>query len=184
MSGLAVVIVPEITSAAVKAIIPACAVLFIVTAARFRRLSLPDVLGFRPAKWSATFLWAGAAAGWMLASNAFLGWRGPWDFAPWREAPILASVLRVLAVGILGPIAEELLFRGLFYGRLVGSRLGPGGAIVILALVWALIHIAYTAPVIAVIFVEGLLLGAARWKTGSIIPPILMHIIWNLYAVW
>jgi membrane protease YdiL (CAAX protease family) len=38
--------------------------------------------------------------------------------------------------------------------------------------------------VIAVIFVSGLMLGFARRQTGSVILPILMHIAWNLYAVW
>jgi len=37
--------------------------------------------------------------------------------------------------------------------------------------------------VIAAIFVEGLLGGAARWRTGRVLAPIL-HIVWNLYAVW
>jgi len=46
------------------------------------------------------------------------------------------------------------------------------------------IHTSYSAGVIAVIFVEGLLLGAAHWRTGSVLAPILMHIVWNLYAVW
>ena len=90
----------------------------------------------------------------------------------------------MLGVGILGPIAEELIFRGLLYGRLVGTRLGAVGSIVILALGWALIHTSYSGVVIAVIFVEGLLLGAARWRTGSVLAPVLMHILWNLYAVW
>jgi membrane protease YdiL (CAAX protease family) len=55
---------------------------------------------------------------------------------------------------------------------------------VILALGWALIHTSYSATVIAVIFFEGLLLGMARWRKGSVLAPALMHILWNLYAVW
>ncbi|MDB5721623.1 MAG: hypothetical protein JWP15_2241, partial [Alphaproteobacteria bacterium] len=31
---------------------------------------------------------------------------------------------------------------------------------------------------------DGLLLGLARWRTGSVLPPILMHISYNLYAIW
>ncbi len=120
----------------------------------------------------------------MLLSNALWHWRGPWDFGPWRQAPLLASILRVLAVGILGPMAEELIFRGLLYGRLAKTRVGPVGTIVILALFWAVIHVSYDATVITVIFIDGLLLGAARWRTGSLLPPVLMHIVWNLYAVW
>jgi len=39
-------------------------------------------------------------------------------------------------------------------------------------------------PVIGVIFVDGLLLGLARWKTRSLFPPIVMHMLYNLYAIW
>src|SRR3954453_8562699 len=52
---------------------------------------------------------------WMLASDSAVGWRGPWDFGPWRQAPLMASALRLVAVCILGPIAEELAFRSLFF---------------------------------------------------------------------
>lgn len=71
---------PEVKSAAVKVLLLVVSVAVIMTAARFRRLSLPEVFGFRPAKWSATLLRAGAAAACMLPSNALLGWRGSWDF--------------------------------------------------------------------------------------------------------
>lgn len=170
--------------AGLKVLIPLVAIAMVFLVARFRGLSLHEDLGLRGSSLTATFFWVGLAAVWMLASNALVNWRGPWDFTPWRETPMLANTLRVLAVGILGPIAEELIFRGLLYGRLAGTRLGAVGSIVVLALAWALIHTSYSATVIAVIFVEGLLLGAARWRTGSVLAPILMHIVWNFYAVW
>jgi CAAX amino terminal protease family. len=34
------------------------------------------------------------------------------------------------------------------------------------------------------IFVDGLLLGAARYRTKSVYVPIAMHLLWNLYAIW
>jgi membrane protease YdiL (CAAX protease family) len=38
--------------------------------------------------------------------------------------------------------------------------------------------------VILVIVVDGILLGLARWKTRSVSPPMVMHALYNLYAIW
>jgi membrane protease YdiL (CAAX protease family) len=38
--------------------------------------------------------------------------------------------------------------------------------------------------VIAIIVVDGILLGLARWRTGSVFVPIVMHALYNLYAIW
>ena len=121
--------------------------------------------------------------GWMLASDAAIHWRGPWDFRPWLQAPLAASAMRVLAVCILGPIAEELLFRGWFFGALQ-KRVGTGVSIAATAVGWALLHYTYSWQVILVIVVDGLLLGLARWKTRSVFPPVVMHALYNLYAIW
>jgi membrane protease YdiL (CAAX protease family) len=120
---------------------------------------------------------------WMLGSDALMHWRGPWDFRPWLAAPLIASVLRVLAVGFLGPIAEELIFRGWFLGVLL-KKTGPAVAILLTAAGWAALHYAYGLAVLGVILVDGLLLGLARWRTKSVYPPIVMHILYNLYAIW
>lgn len=53
-----------------------------------------------------------------------------------------------------------------------------------LAAVWAAIHLDVSSSIVVLFFGAGLLLGAARWKTGSIYVPIAMHIAWNLFAVW
>jgi membrane protease YdiL (CAAX protease family) len=122
--------------------------------------------------------------GWMLGTDALVGWRGPWDFQPWREAPLAVSIFRVLGVVVAGPILEELVFRGVAFGLLVRTRLGAGGAVVATALIWSLVHVQYSAVVIAIIFVSGLVLGLARWRSGSIFLPVAMHMLWNLYAIW
>jgi membrane protease YdiL (CAAX protease family) len=123
-------------------------------------------------------------AAWILITNYFMEWRGPWDFSAWAKLPVFVAALRVLAVGVLGPIAEELIFRGILFHRLRHTRVGDWGAILILAAVWAVVHTSYTSDVIALIFVSGLFLGWARKYTGSVFVPIIMHILWNLYAVW
>ena len=53
---------------------------------------------------------------WMLTSDSLIHWRGPWDWGPWLRTPLPAVVMRVLAVSLLGPIAEELIFRGWLFG--------------------------------------------------------------------
>jgi membrane protease YdiL (CAAX protease family) len=169
-----------IESAAAKAGIAAAAIVIVLV--RTRRLPRAE-LGLVVPSWLRALPILLLYLGWMLASDAAIHWRGPWDFAPWLAAPPLASILRVAAVGLLGPIAEELIFRGWFFG-LLGRRLGAVAAILLTALGWTLLHYQYGLAVLGVILVDGLLLGLARWRTGSVWPPILMHVLYNLYAIW
>jgi len=58
------------------------------------------------------------------------------------------------------------------------------GAVVLTAVVWGAIHYNYTPAEIALLCFAGVLLGLARYQTRSVVTPILMHITWNLYAIW
>ena len=120
---------------------------------------------------------------WMLGTDAFTDWRGPWDFRPWQQAPLLASSLRVLAVCILGPLVEELLFRGIIFSWL-RERVNVLPTVGLTAIAWSLLHYDYAWWVIAIIFVDGVILGVARWRTGSVFAPVIMHMLYNLYAIW
>ena len=91
--------------------------------------------------------------------------------------------MRVLAVCLLGPIAEELIFRGWLFG-LVQKCFGTAPTIVVTAVGWALLHYSYSWQVILVIAVDGILLGVARWRTGSVFAPIVIRVFYNLYAIW
>lgn len=150
----------------------------------YRTRGMPrEALGLaRPALAPAILIGAVYLA-WMFGTNAAIGWRGPWDFAPWLAAPLLASIFRVLAVGILGPIAEELIFRGWFFA-LVRGKARPAAAVALTAVGWTALHYDYSWPVLGVILVDGILLGLARWKSGSVYPAMAMHSLYNLYAVW
>ena len=120
---------------------------------------------------------------WMLTSDSLIHWRGPWDWGPWLRTPLPAVVMRVLAVSLLGPIAEELIFRGWLFGMLE-KRVGVGLTILLTAVGWALLHYSYSWLVILVIVVDGILLGLARWRTRSVYGPMAMHALYNLYAIW
>lgn len=169
-----------IQSAALKVALASAAIAILVV--RTRKVPRDELGILAPPPW-ASLLFVAAYLAWMFASDAVLHWRGPWDWRPWIEAPLAASAMRVLAVGILGPIAEELIFRGWFFG-ILEKRVGAALTIIATAVGWALLHYGYSFAVIGVIIVDGLILGLARLRTRSVFPPIVMHALYNLYAIW
>lgn len=87
-----------------------------------------------------------------------------------------------LTLLIVGPLAEELFFRGFLFKGIESSRLGAAGAVIITSLTWSALHIQYDVYGIISVFLGGLLLGLARARSNSIYPPIVMHIIQNFIA--
>lgn len=85
------------------------------------------------------------------------------------------------ALLVAAPLVEELFFRGFLFKGL--EQLGAGLAVVITAASWASIHGQYDLYGIAIIFVCGVLLGAARARTNSIFLPLVMHALINLIAI-
>ncbi len=83
---------------------------------------------------------------------------------------------------IAAPVAEEIIFRGfLFRGWVTSERSAIPGILVISAL-FAVIHIQYDWFGILQVFCIGLLLGVARWRSGSTVLTMLMHMLINLWA--
>ncbi|HWB08188.1 MAG TPA: CPBP family intramembrane glutamic endopeptidase [Pirellulales bacterium] len=87
-----------------------------------------------------------------------------------------------IALVILAPLFEEIFFRGFMLEGLRHTRLGAIGAVMLTAIAWAEIHLQYDAYQIGVIFVGGLLLGAARIRTGSVLLAMGMHSLQNIIA--
>lgn len=87
-----------------------------------------------------------------------------------------------LAVVVLAPLFEELLFRGFLLEGLRSSRLGAPASVALTSAAWAAIHLQYGIYDLTVIFLLGLVLGLARIRTRSIITPMLMHAVNNLIA--
>lgn len=173
-----------LNSPATKVAAPLFAIGLIFTVVRRRTTDPRAMLGLYAPPLPLCFGWLALYALWMLGTNAILYWRGPWDFTVWHNDSLLHDAVRVLAVGILGPIAEELIFRGILFTKLQQTRLGLIGTILITSIGWACLHFDYTWQVITMLAVCGILLGLARHTTRSLWTPIAMHILWNLYAVW
>ena len=87
-----------------------------------------------------------------------------------------------IALIIAAPLFEEIFFRGFLYQGLASGFPGPTGAVLITAGLWSLIHTQYDAYDKALIFCLGLLLGAARARTGSLLVPLGLHAATNLEA--
>ena len=84
-----------------------------------------------------------------------------------------------LAVVVLTPVGEEILFRGFLFRGWLRSPRDAFAVIVITSLLWALIHVQYDWYTIGQIFIFGLLLGWMRWASGSTILTILLHALIN-----
>jgi uncharacterized protein len=87
-----------------------------------------------------------------------------------------------LAIVVIAPLSEEAVFRGFLFKGIEHSRLGVAGAVLIGSLGWTALHVQYDACSIGSIFVFGIALGVARYRTGSIYIPTMMHMAWNLVA--
>ena len=86
-----------------------------------------------------------------------------------------------LGIVFLGPIFEECLFRGFLFKGLEKSNLGGHGAVFVSAILFSIVHIQYGVYILLfMMFPMALLIGYARLKSGSILLPILMHMINNL----
>ena len=89
-------------------------------------------------------------------------------------------VVTIVLAGILGPIAEEIFFRGYVLPGLI-KRFGIGRSLLLSSLMFGLFHIDLGA--IVPTFVLGLALGWVYLKTGSIWPAIFAHGLHNTVAV-
>ena len=100
------------------------------------------------------------------------------------ELPTTTTGLSItlIAVMMVAPLWEELVFRGFLYRGLAASRLGVVGAIVITSLVWAALHLDRTWIGMAELFCCGLVWGWLRWRTGSTAVTMTVHFLNNSIA--
>jgi uncharacterized protein len=93
-----------------------------------------------------------------------------------------ALVAVCVVVTVLAPIAEEVFFRGYFFGALRNWR-GPWPAAVITGVVFGAIHAGSAEAVFLVpLAILGFMLCIVRWKTGSLLPCIALHAMNNALA--
>lgn len=102
-----------------------------------------------------------------------------------KESESLEETGKLLFPGIAGllygcifcPILEEIGIRGILLGGLLKSRCRPWIAILISAFLFALLHGVGAHSVVS--FVFAIIVGWLYWRTGSIIPGMIVHIVNN-----
>ncbi len=97
-----------------------------------------------------------------------------------RKALQTNPLVAWLAVPLVIPVVEEILFRGLFYGAFE-KRWGIRGAILGSAFVFACIHLQVVGFVY--LFCVGVILAWARSRCGSLGLPIAIHGLNNASAL-
>ena len=104
----------------------------------------------------------------ITASATAFGWSG--------------AVLLALMIVLVGPVEEEVLFRGVLLPRLT-PRLGAAWAIVVTSVIFAVLHEGFGREPLglrpAAVFVIALAFGWARLRSGGLAAPIVMHVATN-----
>ena len=131
---------------------------------------------------SGRFLWAffGALAV-ILALNIFSEWMSLPDLIEDAVCNLVRSPLGVVAIALLGPVAEELCFRGAVIGGMLRQGCRPWTAVAVSALLFGLIHMNPAQVPFAAAM--GLVLGVLYLRTGSLLLPILVHVVNNSLSV-
>jgi membrane protease YdiL (CAAX protease family) len=91
------------------------------------------------------------------------------------------AYLTVVFAVSLGPLMEELFFRGFFY-PVAARRLGVAWGIVLTALPFGLLHLAqygYSWGAVLIIFLVGVVLTTVRAMTKSVASSFLAHVGYN-----
>ncbi|GEM_PF-335579 len=93
---------------------------------------------------------------------------------------ISRNVCGFMAISILGPVAEELTFRVGMEGYFLRRGLSPQKAILLSAAVFGIVHVNPAQVLFA--FCLGVVFGWLYYRTGSVLPTIIGHILNNCMA--
>lgn len=123
--------------------------------------------------WSAIF---GAAVALGFVVLALVGINPLKLFASSMPRGVFDVALFLVVGGLIAPVVEEVVFRGIFYGYF--RHRGIAAAILISSGIFVLFHPLTGIPVPQII--GGVVFALAYEFTGSLVTPIIIHILGNL----
>jgi membrane protease YdiL (CAAX protease family) len=97
----------------------------------------------------------------------------------WQPAHAAAFGLNVFALAVVGPVVEELTFRGLGFTLL--ERYGQTAAIIVIGIAFGVWHGLIDALPVLIVFGTGL--AFLRSRTQSVYPGMLLHGLFNGLAL-
>lgn len=97
----------------------------------------------------------------------------------WESSNIEIAFL-FISVAVLTPIAEELMFRGYVLDA-ISRKHSDWTAIIWSSILFGLVHI--DPFIIGTAFIGGIFYGWIRIRTGSLLPAIAGHMMWNMLAL-
>jgi membrane protease YdiL (CAAX protease family) len=174
------------------------AVLLVLYLRLVRGLSPVTFLGLRSRSFQAVLGWSvgGLLVTGLLMNAAMQGWwhgvlgtSPPEDsdqvivqaFQQSKDVGLRLSI--IVAAGLVAPVVEELVYRGLIYG-FARSLIGHWPAALLSSAIFALVHVDAVASL--PLFVLALGLATAYDRSRSLWVPVLMHMLfnaWNLAAM-
>lgn len=169
-------------------ILPFVAIIFfILLNVKKGKLSSDEIGLHPPHKLQHAFLWCIGFLVFCILTELVLFRFGFLEVQHHTFKPLTSSV-KLIGIILLAPVAEELLYRGLFLSKLIGFKINKHLAIGIIAILFVIMHSFVfentLASKIGIVqtFVDATLFGYARLTTKSIYTPITMHITGNLIA--
>ena len=129
------------------------------------------------------YLWAAVSAVGLLVFDLMAGF-----YLPIPEDPEVGETLwqmmnnpiGFITVCLTGPLAEEIICRGAIERRLLEKNWNPWFAIVISAALFAAAHMNWAQGVTALVI--GIFMGWVYYRTRSIWPTVLVHVVNNTVA--
>lgn len=91
-----------------------------------------------------------------------------------------SNVVWFVALCILTPTAEELIFRGIAFQRLINDGLNPSSVIILTSIIFCLFHFHYGWGLLALL-PWSILVGYVRYKTGNLWYCIILHAQLNMF---
>lgn len=146
---------------------------------RLRHKPLGEAAGLRRCSgWTAAFCAFAAVGLFVVLQLALALLPEAWmtDYSEYMDVLLSDGLLPAVSIVLMGPLAEELMFRGVIQTRL--ARAMPAWIAVVLQAV--LFGVTHGTPIqMAYGFLIGLALGFLRSRTGSILPGFAAHAAFN-----
>jgi len=98
-----------------------------------------------------------------------------------KPETIIGGFLLFIAVAVLAPLGEEIIFRGFLQQILEKHWKDTTRAVLFTALIFSIIHM--NPYWFIQIYILGVVLGFLAWKTQSIIAPLILHGLNNTVAL-